>query len=137
MELKGKVIAVLPLQSGVSRTGNEWKKQEFVVETQEQYPKKVCLSLFNKIEMCPVVGEDVVVHINIESHEHNGRWFTQVNAWKIDKGAQEAQGTQSAQAAQGVPNTLPAQQSAPSAQGTTNTQPTRQSAPQDDDVLPF
>ena len=42
MEVTGKIIAVLPLQGGVSKAGNEWKKQEYVLETHDQYPKKVC-----------------------------------------------------------------------------------------------
>lgn len=42
MEIKGKIIHVLPLQEGVSRAGNQWKKREYVLETQEQYPRKVC-----------------------------------------------------------------------------------------------
>jgi hypothetical protein len=43
MEITGKIIQVLPLQSGTSARG-EWKKQEFILETEEQYPRKVCIS---------------------------------------------------------------------------------------------
>ncbi|MBR4153887.1 MAG: DUF3127 domain-containing protein, partial [Paludibacteraceae bacterium] len=46
MEIKGKVVLVLPQQSGTSQAGNQWKKQEFVIETQEQFPKKICMTLF-------------------------------------------------------------------------------------------
>ena len=44
MEITGKIIAVLPEQGGTSKSGNEWKKQEYVLEMndQSQYPKKVC-----------------------------------------------------------------------------------------------
>ena len=35
MEVTGKIIAVLPLQGGVSKAGNEWKKQEYVLETHD------------------------------------------------------------------------------------------------------
>ena len=43
MEIKGRIIHVMPLQSGIGQvSGKEWKKQEYVLETQEQYPRKVC-----------------------------------------------------------------------------------------------
>lgn len=95
MELTGKVIAVLDIQSGTSKTGNEWKKQEFVVETHEEYPKKACFTLFNKTELCPKVGEEVTVHFDITANEYKGKWYNSVNAWKVDKpqAAQTAQPT--------------------------------------------
>lgn len=87
MEIKGKIIEVLPLQSGVSQAGKQWKKQEFVVETPDQFPRKVCMTLFgDRVDQYPVaIGDDVVVSIDIESREYNGRWYTNVNAWKIEK----------------------------------------------------
>ena len=46
MELKGRIIQVMPLQSGIGQvSGKEWKKQEYILETQEQYPRKVCFQL--------------------------------------------------------------------------------------------
>lgn len=107
MELKGKVIAVFNVQSGVSKTGNEWKKQEFLLETQENYPKKVCFTLFNKLEQCPSIGEEVVVHFDIDSHEYNGRWYNQVTAWKVEKET-SSPATQQAPAIQGQQPTNPA-----------------------------
>ena len=46
MEITGKIIAVLPERGGISKTGNEWKMQEYVIETHEQYPRKVCFNVF-------------------------------------------------------------------------------------------
>ena len=46
MEITGRIIAVLPVQGGISKNGNEWKKQEYVLETHDQYPKKVCFQIF-------------------------------------------------------------------------------------------
>lgn len=88
MEIKGQVIAVLPAQSGTSKAGKDWFKQEFVIETQETYPKKICIQA-TKESLCKVVsnlriGDSLTAHINIESREYNGRWYTQINAWKID-----------------------------------------------------
>ena len=88
LSIKGNVIEILEPQSGVSRAGKDWKKQEFVIETQEQYPKKVCFTLFgDKTSMIDGMskGEEVEVAFNVESREFNGRWFHNINAWKIDK----------------------------------------------------
>ena len=86
MELKGKVIQLLPLQSGMGKKG-PWKKQEFIVETQSQYPKKVCLSIWgDKVDQFNVaVGQFVTAAVELESREYNGRWYTEARAWKIDK----------------------------------------------------
>ncbi len=88
MEIKGRIVQILPLQSGVSQSsGREWKKQEYILETGEQYPRKVCFQLFgDRVDQFPMsVGDEVVVSCDIESREYNGRWYTNVSAWKIDK----------------------------------------------------
>lgn len=88
MEIKGKIFQVLPLQSGVSQSsGREWKKQEYILETAEQYPRKVCFQFFgDKVDQFPLaVGDEVVVSIDIESREYNGRWYTNISAWKAEK----------------------------------------------------
>jgi hypothetical protein len=88
MEITGKIIAVLPAQGGVSKTGNEWKKQEYVLETHDQYPKKVCFQIFgtDKIDLAAIQpGEELTVYFDIDSREYNGRWFTNINAWKVDR----------------------------------------------------
>ncbi|MCC8153488.1 MAG: DUF3127 domain-containing protein [Tannerellaceae bacterium] len=88
MEITGKIIAVLPAQGGTSKTGNEWKKQEFVIETHEQYPKKVCFQIFgaDKIDQAAIQpGEELTVFFDIESREYQGRWYTNINAWKVER----------------------------------------------------
>lgn len=88
LSVKGKVNQILKAETGVSRAGNEWKKQEFILETDEQFPRKVCFTTFgDKVDLLSGVkaGEEVEVSFNVESREYNGRWFTNVNAWKIDK----------------------------------------------------
>ncbi len=81
MELKGKVIQILPTQTGMGKKG-QWKKLEFIVETQAQYPKKVCLSAWgDKIDQFNLVaGEMVSVSVDLESREYNGRWYTEARA---------------------------------------------------------
>ena len=88
MEISGKIIAVLPQTSGEGRNGT-WRSQDFVIETADQYPKKVCLNLFNdKIDQFPVVINDTVtVSFDVESREYNGRWYTNLRAWKVEKQA--------------------------------------------------
>jgi hypothetical protein len=90
MEISGKIIAVLPEQGGMSKSGNEWKKQEYVLETQEQYPRKVCFQIFgaDKITQAAIrTGEELTVHFDIDSREYQGRWFTNINAWKVERNA--------------------------------------------------
>lgn len=93
MEIQGKIIAALPEQGGVAKaSGKEWRKREYVLETQETYPKKVCFNLFgDRIDQYPMtVGETVTVSFDLESREYNGRWYTDVRAYKVDKGSAPA-----------------------------------------------
>lgn len=92
MEIKGKIIHILPLQEGVSKAGNPWKKQEYVLETTEQYPKKVCFDLFgDKADQYRAeIGDDVTLSFDIESREYNGRWFTSIRGWKLEKNVTDA-----------------------------------------------
>lgn len=117
MELTGKIIAILPAQGGVSqRTGNPWKSQDYVIETQEIYPKKCCFSVFGdeKIQQMNIqLGETLTVSLDINANEYQGKWYNQVRAWKVERMAQ----AQQANAAQGCqpyyPNQQPAQAQAP------------------------
>lgn len=86
MEISGKIIAVLPQATGQGKNGM-WRSQDYVLETADQYPKKVCFNLFNdKIDQFPMAIDDMVnVSFDVESREYNGRWYTTVRAWKVDK----------------------------------------------------
>ncbi len=83
MNLKGKVIQVLPEQTGQGKNG-EWKKQEVIIETEGQYPKKVCVSLWGDKVGTVLNGASVDVLLDPESREYNGRWYTELRAWKIE-----------------------------------------------------
>ena len=98
LTISGRIDSVLPLQQGMSKAGNPWKKQGYVLDTGGQYPKKVCFSLFgDKIDQFPIqVGQDVTVSIGIESREFNGRWYTEVNAWNVTYASQQPQPQQQA-----------------------------------------
>ncbi len=84
MDLKGKVITILPMVTGEGKNG-PWKKLEFVIETQDQYPKKVMFGIMGaKIDQNPVIiGQEIVVSFDAESREYNGKYYTNLNAWKI------------------------------------------------------
>lgn len=85
LELTGTIVQVLPYDGGTSKAGKEWRKGGFILETQEQYPRKVAISIFNdKIDKYKTpVGIVVTAHIEIESREWNGKWYTEVKAWQI------------------------------------------------------
>ena len=86
MNIKGTIIQVMEEQSGESAKG-PWRKQEYVLETEGQYPKKVCFIAWgDKIdEWSMQEGHVVDVGIDLESREYNGRWYTDVKAWKVTK----------------------------------------------------
>jgi hypothetical protein len=86
MEISGKIIELLPVKSGQSSNG-EWRKQEYIMETETQYPKKVCFMAWgDKIDQFNIKqGEPLTVSIDLESREYNGRWYTDVKAWKVSR----------------------------------------------------
>ena len=92
MDISGKIIAVLPLQSGQGKNGT-WRSQDFVIETEGQYPKKVCINLFNdRIDKFPVAVNDIVtVSFDLESREYNGRWYNTIRAWNVKKNEETVQ----------------------------------------------
>lgn len=107
IEISGRVVNVLAPVTGQSKSGNgEWKKQEFVIETQSQYPKKVLFSLWgDKTEQINGLqaGDDVKVSFDPESREYNGRWYTDLRAWRVERGAAALAGNnQSARQDQGM-----------------------------------
>ncbi|MFT5512740.1 MAG: hypothetical protein ACI8SE_001138 [Bacteroidia bacterium] len=87
LEVTGQIIKLLPEQNGQSQRG-AWKKQDMVIETNEQYPKKIAITCWGeKVDEIQQLtpGTAVKVAINIESREYNERWYTDIKAWKIDK----------------------------------------------------
>ncbi len=94
LEINGKLKQVLPMQSGQGKNG-PWQKQEFVIETQSQYPKLICFTLWgDKANMVAnaTPGEDIKVFFDVESREYNGRWYTDAKAWKVETGNQGGMG---------------------------------------------
>ncbi|MDR1172783.1 MAG: DUF3127 domain-containing protein [Bacteroidales bacterium] len=85
MEIKGRLVKVLPVQTGQGKNG-EWKKQEFVIELEGTYPRKVCISAWgDKVDVASLVeGTMLNVSFDIESREYNGKWYTNLTAWKVE-----------------------------------------------------
>ena len=153
MELTGKIIAVLPANSGVSaRTGNPWMSQEYVIEVPGQYPKKCVFRIFgeDRIKQFNIQqGEDLTVSFDIDAHEYNGRWFNQIRAYNVEKIGQQTTQQPTTQQTANVANQQ-AQQQAPQQhvpqqqnmfnageQNATPYQPTQQPQVADPDSLPF
>lgn len=121
MEVVGKIIQVLPPQDGIGRNGNPWKLQGYVLETLDQYPRKVHFEVFgeDRIKQNPcAIDQLVTVSFDIESREFNGRWYTSIRAWRIQQGdttqpgAAEAAQPVAAAPAQPAPAPMSNQQSA-------------------------
>lgn len=83
MELEGTIIYDLPLQEGISKAGNAWKKKEWVLETMGNYPKKVKFHVFgDRVDNLKfLVGHKYKVQFDLESREFNGRWYTDVSVY--------------------------------------------------------
>ena len=87
MDIKGKIIQKMEPQGGVSKAGNQWKKQEYVMETFDSYPKKVKFDFFgDRADQYPLeVGDVITLSYDIESREFNGRWYTDIRGFKAMK----------------------------------------------------
>ena len=86
MGFKGKVIAVLPVKSGTSQSGNEWATQQYVVESHEQYPQKMVFEVFGKDRIKEAnisIGDELEVEVNFDAREYQGKWYNSIKAWKV------------------------------------------------------
>ena len=92
MEFEGTVFKIMPPTSGTSARG-EWQRQEVIFDTQSQsqYPRKICVTFFNKPEEVARLREGAAytVSIDVESREYNGRWYTDIRAWRIEPAGQQ------------------------------------------------
>ena len=146
MEITGKIIAVLPANSGTSaRTGNPWMSQTYVIETQGQYPKKLAFDVFGeeRIKQFNIQqGEELTVRFDFDAHEYNGRWFNQIRAYNVEKSGLQTQIVDVVMphgATQAPQQHVPQQQNMFNAgvQNATPYHPTQQPQAADPDSLPF
>lgn len=136
MEITGKIILALPEVSGVSqRTNKGWKKREYVLETNDQYPRKIFFDFFgDRADQYPLnVGDTIRLSFDLESREYNGRWYTSVRGWKSEA-VTEGAPAQPAPAPTTQATTMPTGYAAP---GAVPPPPVVDLAPGSADDLPF
>lgn len=88
MEFKGKIIAILQPRSGISKSGNPWMVQEYVIENSDQFPRKMAFEIFGeeRIKQFNVqMGEELTVSFDIDARQWQERWFNSIRAWKIER----------------------------------------------------
>ena len=136
LELEGTIRQKLGVQSGMSSRGS-WSKQEFVLEYPDgNFTSQVCMLAFGQDKVQELdkyrVGDRVKVSFNLKSREYNGRWYTDIQIWRIAPAGTVA----SAPAAPAAPAAAPVQQAPPPFQAPA---PSLDDMPADDpsDDLPF
>ena len=124
MDISGKILQLLPAQTGSGKNG-QWKKQEFILETGDTYPKKVCIAVWgDKIDLASFkMGDAIDVSFDVESREYNGKWYTDVKAWKVVSASKQKEGGRPAATA--------------SATSSSSAVPNITDIPPSDDDLPF
>jgi hypothetical protein len=131
MDISGKLSLHLPIQTGEGKNGT-WQKSGFVVETStDKYPKKVCFTTWGDTiaqSQAFQVGADVKVYFDVESREYQGKWYSDIKAWKIEP---TTGGTPT------TPRETPAQSNTPSDSPAPKTPPTESFTVTQDDDLPF
>ena len=142
MDVVGTIIQVLPAQEGIGKNGNPWKVQPYVLETLDQYPRKVHFEVFgeDRIKQNPCdVDQLVTVSFDIESREFNGRWYTSIRAWRIQQGdvTQAVPGAAPAVAPVAAPQPAAAPAAAPAEAAPVNMDPFDASAGEGTSDLPF
>lgn len=122
LKITGKVTQLLEVVSGEGKNG-PWRKQDFIIETSGQYPKQICVTQWgDNIDSFGIrEGDEITASIDLQSREYNGRWYTDVKAWRVDRG-QDGGGA-------------PSGQSGPSDEPWPSSTPADLSTPDDD--LPF
>lgn len=87
MEITGQLVKVLDAEAGITKAGAGWLKQSFVINTGAQYNPEVCFTLFGqeKIDLLKDIklGDDIEVAFNLSSREYNGKYYHNIDAWKI------------------------------------------------------
>lgn len=88
MTTTGTILEKLPIVTGEGKNGT-WKKQDILLEIGDQYKKKLCVTIWgDKINIEDYqIGQTVTAHLDLESREYNGKWFSDIKAWKLESGS--------------------------------------------------
>jgi hypothetical protein len=86
LQITGHVTKVLDEEGGEGRNG-PWRKRSFILTTGGEYPKEVCIIQWgdNIDKFAVQEGETITAHIDVQSREFKGRWYTDVKAWKVER----------------------------------------------------
>ena len=90
LSLKGTIVSFKEVQEGETKAGSAWKKQEFVIDTKTEYDNLICFEVFgeekvNNLTKYQAVGDEVNVQFNIKCREYEGKHYTTLSAWRIEK----------------------------------------------------
>lgn len=115
MEVKGKIIQKFDLQSGTSKAGNPWKKQNYLLETLDSFPRKIYFDFFgDRADQFPLeVGDLINLSFDIDCREYQGRYYTDIRGWKAEKIDANAPANATAPVNDAPPAPAPAPQAAP------------------------
>lgn len=119
LELEGTIVSKMQPVSGESARGG-WVKQEFILEYEDgKFPTKLCLNVWGSDSVNALgaiqIGEKVKVSLRPSSREYNGRWYTEIRAWRIDRAAAGAPSGYGSHSSQDMPYAAPGPQSFQSA----------------------
>lgn len=143
-EIEGTLIQKLAVQSGKSARG-DWAKQDFVIEYQEgNFPTKACFNVWGADKVKELeqfqIGDKIKLSFNVSSREYNGKWYTDLRAWRISKAGAPAAGNY-AQAPSGYQQSAPASYDMPAGFAPSSAPQPSAPAPTFDDMpgddLPF
>jgi len=89
MEISGKLVKILDLEEGTSKSGKDWQKQSIVIDTGEDFNNLVCVSAFGEKNLSSLSkleeGMDVTVLCNIYSREYNGKYYHNIDGYWFSK----------------------------------------------------
>lgn len=104
-KVSGRIIAVMQMKTGTSQKGT-WASQEYVLETHDLYPQKVCFEVFGteKIQQFNIqMNDEVDIMYNFDAREFKGRWYNTIRAWSVFKRSEDGQTQVAAQSSSDAP----------------------------------
>ena len=87
LEIEGTIVQKMPVASGSSARG-PWSKQEFILEFPDgNFTSRACFLAWGEEKVQELAryqaGDKVKVSFNLKSREYNGRWYNDLQIWRI------------------------------------------------------
>jgi len=94
LKVKGKIVKILEVEKGTAKSGKEWQKQNFVIDTGAKYNPEVCFQLFGdekieNFEKYNKLNQEVEVSFNVSSREYKGKYYHNLDAWMVKSASAE------------------------------------------------